>query len=172
MDEDKAINFSNKVIETVKKIPLSLIFSVFCICLLMLYWFIAIFLFHNTFYTNNIIGITLIFSFAFSFTWFILNFLLSLLSVLFIDAITKQQSDNSSVFFVNAFVSIIYLCAVILVFHVLKKYYYPNWNFDTFLAMTYLYICVRILWVGSFLIYQKYKEHKKTKVLMEAEKIS
>ncbi len=146
--ENDAVKFADKVIEVIKKIPAPIRFSIISISILMLYWFIAIFLFHHSFYAQNPLWIVWLFAFAFSVTWFIFTFIFSTLSITYLDTLHKQETDNNGVFLINAFVSLVYLCLVILAFYVARKYYYPRCKFDTFLLLSYLYMAFHIVRIG------------------------
>lgn len=152
LKSNDAVQFSDRVIEVLKKIPLTLVFSILSILFLMIYWFIAIFLFHRAFYVSNPIWITLIFCFAFSFTWFILIFGLTIFTVTFLDKEANHKTKNSGVLLLSGFNSIVYLCLCIAVVYIIRMYRYPLLKFEFFLLASYIYIVFLLVKTGIVLI--------------------
>lgn len=151
-NENDVIRFSERVIEVIKKIPLPLVFLLLSVTLLMVYWFLSIFLFHREFYSANYIGITILFSFAFSFTWFTISIGLSILSVAFLDREKEDKTDVNGVLFVSWFISIVYLCLCMLAMYLLRRYY-TDLGFQFFLLISYGYMILQVLRIGFGWVY-------------------
>lgn len=160
VDSNDALKFSERVMDVLKKIPLPLVFSILSIFLLMVYWFIAIFIFHRAFYDSNPIWITLIFCFAFSFTWFIISFGLSIFSITFMDKEVNFKTENNGVLLISGFVSIAYLCCCILSVYLVRKYYYPLLKFELLLLVSYSYMILLLLRAVLFLIVDTCRDKK------------
>src|ERR1700740_540588 len=160
MNVDDAVKITDKAIDTVKKTPLSIVFIMLSICLLMVYWFVAIFLFHKEFYDRNTVYIVLLFSFAFSLTWLILSVGLSILVDEYRSKTKKKGTNLEGILFAGGFASVIYLCFSFLITYILRKY--CTITFDCFLLISYLYMALQLVRVGF--VYFLKREEKNSQV--------
>lgn len=159
MDAEKVIDFADKIVSLIKKIPTPLLYVITSISILMLFWFVPIFLFNNTFYNKNPLLITVLFTFTFSLTWFIINTILSLA----VFQITENvDSEIEGVLFLSGFISIVYLCGSIVGFYISKLYYYPYMKFSCFLLTAYSYSFFRLLRVVFYLLFRYEDKQKPT----------
>jgi hypothetical protein len=127
-------------IDDFSKLPITLKSIVASVCICMPFWFISIYLFNKSLFNTNDYPLLLSFCFCFSLTWYFINIIFAAAAIGFMEKIKDEEEvDGDVIFIVSGIISIIYLCAAIVLS------YWHEISFNYFLLFAYSYIVFRII---------------------------
>jgi hypothetical protein len=118
----------DKLSITVKNIAVSL-------CILIPFWFMAIYLFHKPLYNSGDYLIIAVFCFCFSITWYFLGAMIALA----IANRFKADDEFQVASLVGGIISILYIALTILLTYVF------NWSFFVFIGIAYGYFIINLI---------------------------